>query len=100
MKFDYFSCIQCNVIVSTENLGEHNGHDFIGEFFVIKQNKKKVLPGLISKRLINTEQQKLNVIKFEKREALDKKKKVLAQERYQKQIPDGAVIVNLTEMKI
>ena len=100
MKFDYFSCIQCNVIVSTGNLGEHNGHDFIGEFFVIKQNKKKVLPGLISKRLINTEQQKLNVIKFEKREALDKKKKILAQERYQKQIPDGAVIVNLTEMKI
>ena len=100
MKFDYFSCIQCNVIVSTENLVEHNGHDFIGEFFVIKQSKKKVLPGLISKKLINAEQDKLNVIKFEKREALDKKKKVLAQERYQKQIPDGDVIVNLAEMKV
>jgi len=88
------------VIISTENLGEHNGHEFIGEFFVVKQNKKKVLSGLISKKLINIEQDKLNVIRFEKREALDKKKKILAQERYQKQIPDGDIIVNLMEMKI
>ena len=100
MKFDFFTCIQCKIIVNDKNLNKHNGHDIMGEFFVIKQNKKKILPGLVSKRLINSEKEKLNVIKFEKRQALDKKKKTLAQERYQKQIPDGAVIVNLSEMKI
>jgi len=100
MKFDYFSCILCNVVVNDENLSEHNGHDIMGEFFVIKQNKKKILPGLVSKKLINSEKEKLNVIKFEKREALNKKKKTLAQERYQKQIPDGDSIINLMEMKI
>jgi len=88
------------VVVNDENLSEHNGHDIMGEFFVIKQNKKKILPGLVSKKLINSEKEKLNVIKFEKREALNKKKKTLAQERYQKQIPDGDSIINLMEMKI
>jgi len=88
------------VIVDAENLSDHNGHDILGEFFVIKKNKKKIMAGLVSKKLINIEQQKLNVIKFENRESFNKKKKILAQERYQKQIPDGAVIVNLKEMQI
>ena len=100
MKFDYFSCIQCKVVVSEETLAKHIGHDFLGEYFVIKQNKKKITPGLISKKLINAEKEKQNIERFNRQTEFEKKKKRLAQKRFGQQIPDGAVIVNLMEMKV
>ena len=88
------------MIVDSENSSAHIGHDILGEFFNIKKNKKKIMPGVISKKLINKEKEKLNIIKFNKRDDLRKKQKRLAQERFEKQVPDGTVIVNLLEMNI
>lgn len=99
MKFDYFSCIQCKVVVTEESLSKHVGHDILGEYFVIKHNKKKITPGLISKKLINAEKEKQNIERFNRQTDLEKKKKLLAQQRFEQQIPDGEVIVNLLEMK-
>ena len=100
MNFNYFSCIQHNVIVDNTNLREHSACDKVGEFFKIKVSKKKVSNGLISKSLINKAKEKINIEKFKARELKDKHKKKLAQERFEKQIPDGDIIINLLEMKI
>lgn len=100
MNFDFFSCIQHNVIVDERNAGEHENCDKVGEFFKVKVNKPKLSSGLISKRLINAAKEEQNIKKFKAKEKLRKHKKVLAQERFEKQIPDNDVIINLTEMKI
>lgn len=100
MRFDYYSCMQHSVIVDEENNSEHSVCDKIGVFFQIKNYRKPVVPGLIAKKIIDAEREKLNIIKYEKRDVLNKKKKLLAQERFSRQIPSGDVIINLTEMKI
>ena len=100
MNFDYFSCIQCSVIVDERNFDEHKDHDKLGEFYQIKVRKPKLSPGIISKALVNRELEKQMVIKTKARNEREKYKKHLAQERFALQIPSGDVIVNLLEMKI
>ena len=100
MKFDYFICTKCNVIVEDKNVQEHYSHGILGTMFKIKHAKKKLTQGLISRKLINSEKDKLSIIKFNARSEKEKKQKILAQQRFAKQIPDGDVIVNLLELKI
>lgn len=100
MNFDYFLCIQDGVIVEEKDFSKHVGHDIVGEFFQVKRNKKKVFTGLIPKRIVNKAKEEQNVKIYFARKAKQKKKKLLEQQRFEKQVEDGAVIVNLLEMKI
>lgn len=100
MNFDYFSCIQDKVIVDDKNKGDHKNCDIVGEFFKIKVQKKKLYAGVISRSLINKAKEEQNIERFHKREKINEHKKLLAQERFEKQIKNGEIIVNLLEMKI
>ncbi len=100
LDFDYFSCIQHNVVVEKSDLEAHKGCDFVGEYFKIKAPKKKIYSGLISKKLVNKEKEKENIRKFLERKKHEDHRKELAQVRFEKQINDGDAIVNLLEMKI
>ncbi len=95
MNFDYFICMKDNVIVDGENIADHSKHDILGTFFKIRHFKKKLMPGLVSRELIRQAVEKENMRKYEIREEKEMKKKRLAQIRYEKQVPDGAVIINL-----
>ncbi len=100
MNFNYFSCMEHSVIVDEDNYSDHSKCNLLGEMFKIKVSKKKVFSGLIGKSVIEKAREEQNIIKYEKRALLEKKKKHLAQERFQKQIPDGDIVINLLEMKI
>lgn len=100
LEFDYFSCMDDGLIVDHENAMDHLDHNIVGQQYVIKAPKKKIMQGMVSRNLVNKEREKLNVIRFEKREEADKKKELLAQKRFQMQIPDGDVIVNLLEIEV
>ncbi len=100
MNFNYFSCMDHGLIVDENNLSEHNKCNILGEMFKIKSPKKKVFLGLIGKSIIEKAREEQNIIKYEKRELLEKKKKTLAQARFEKQIPDGHIVINLSEMNL
>ena len=97
LTFDYFTCMKDKVIVNDNNLAEHHGHDIVGEFFVIKNYKRPLQPGLISKKLINSEREKIQVARYEANEVKLIKKRDLEQKRFVQQLPDGAMIVNILE---
>ena len=99
MQFDYFTCMLDGVIVDKSNVNMHLGHNIVGEMFVIKQYKKKKLPGLISQAVINAANEKLAQERWEKREIKEKAKRIRDQERFEKQIPSGDIIINLLELK-
>lgn len=100
MEFDYFSCIEHSVIVDERNLEEHASCQKVGVFFQIKKHSKKIMPGLVSKKLINSEREKQSEARYEKHLVKEAKQKVLAQERFAKQIPSGDVIINLLEITV
>lgn len=97
MKFDYFLCMSDNVIVDERNFEQHKEHNILGSFFKIKKNPRKVLPGLVSKRLINKVKEEENVKKYEKRKAKEKAKKLKRQQKFYTQLPSKEVIINLRE---
>ena len=113
MNCDYYSCIEdkenmseekfkrhskTSLIVDESNIAEHASCTLLGMFYNIKNFKKKLMPGLISKKLINHEKEKLNVIKYENREIKEKKQKLLAQKRFETEIPSGSIVINLAEI--
>ncbi len=100
MKFDFFSCMQHKVIVDERNFEDHKNCAKVGERFKIKTFKKKSFAGLIGRNIVEKEMEKIHAKRYEKREKEESKKKILAQERYEKQIPQSSIIINLREVKI
>ena len=100
MQFDYFTCMSDGVIVNRDNVNLHLSHDVVGEMYVIKQYKKKKLPGLISQAVINDANEKIAQERWEKRQIKDKARRIRDQERFEHQIPSGDIIINLLDMEI
>ena len=99
MKFDFYTCMSCGVIVDESNVKAHLSHDIVGEMYLIKSYKKKKQIGLISQSVVNAANEKIAEGRWERQVIKDKAKRIRDQERFEYQIPSGDVIINLLELK-
>ena len=100
LEFDYYSCMSHGVIVNDDNVKNHLSCNVVGESYIIKQYHKPKQPGLISATLVRNEREKLETIRWERNQELEKAKRIRDQDRFQFQIASGDIIINLLTMEM
>ena len=100
-RFDYFLCIDHNVVVEVEERSKHITEfggdkpcEFVGQFFKVKAPARK-LSNDVSKKLVDSIKQKENEAAWEKKHDKKIKQRKREQDNYSRQIPIGDGILNL-----